>query len=97
MMDFENRTVVITGAGGRWPGVEIPGRRERLADDARADEPPVALDQLPVRLVGEQRLRQPGDQQWVRQSEQNRGHDGHQGRGTKVLHHDRVLTRGRSP
>ena len=75
---------VVAAAGRRRPRVEVARRGERLADDARADDLAVALDQLAVGLVREQHLRQAGDDERIDEAQQHRGHHGHQKRRQDV-------------
>ena len=45
--------------------MEVVGRGERLADDARSDQLTVALDELSIRLFGKQHLRESRDNEWI--------------------------------
>src|SRR5581483_4631437 len=58
----------------------------RLPDDARADELPVTLDQLPVGFGRKDHLRQPRHCERINQSEHYCRDDGHQDCGDKVFH-----------
>src|SRR4029078_6681853 len=82
---------VVALPGGRRAAVEIRRRRESLRDNRRADRPAVALEQLAVRLVAHQHLRQARDDQRVDDPEQDRGHDRHQQCCLEMLFHDASL------
>jgi len=55
--------------------VEVARCGEGLADDARADELTVLSDELAVRLVLEEHLSDPGDDEWIDEAEDNGGDD----------------------
>jgi hypothetical protein len=77
---------VVSGAGGRGPRAKVPGRRESLADDPRADDLSVPLDQLSVGVVGEDSLRDTRDRERIDDAEQQGCDDRHQGGGGDIAH-----------
>src|SRR6266567_4918904 len=78
---------VIAVACSRWPGVEVLRAGKRLADDARADELAILLDQLAVRLVLEENLREAGDEVGIDEAEDEGRDDGVKNSGDKVATH----------
>ena len=65
------RGAVVAVTGRRRPRVEVLRRREVLADQRRADDDAVALDQRAVRLVVEHDLTDAGDEQRVHEAAQD--------------------------
>ena len=82
---------VVARASGRGPRVEVARRGERLADDARPDDLPIALDQLAVSLVGEQDLGEAGHHERIDKPEQYGRDHRHQERGLQMVGHGEVL------
>src|SRR5262249_32525539 len=69
---------VVAVAGRRRTAVKVARCCEPLTDDRRPDDMSTPLAQLSIRLVAEQRLRQPGHDERVDDAEQHRGDHGHQ-------------------
>ena len=85
---------VVAGAGRRRPRVEVAGRGERLADDARADQPSVASISWPLAWSRKQHLRDAGDGQRIGDAEQHGRDDGHQRGGPEVGQHVHLCSSG---
>src|SRR5579872_1031254 len=69
---LRRHAVVSLVTRGGWPWMEIFGPREVLADEAGSDHLTARCNQAPVRLVMEQKLREPGDCEGIDES----GNDG---------------------
>src|SRR5882724_3759430 len=88
------------GIGGvvvhsRWPRVKISRPREPLTNDARSDNSPIRLDQLPIRFIVKQDLRESRDHERINDSEQDRGRDSHQDGSDKILLHNALSLQAR--
>ncbi len=78
---------VIAVSRRRSARMKVAGAGEWLSHDPRADDSAVAHDELAVGLVGEEHLRDAGDDQRINDSQQNGRGDGHQDCGNKILFH----------
>ena len=71
--------------------MEVGGGGEALADEMRADELAIALNELAVGLAVEERLREAGDDEGVEDAEEDGGDDGVEDGGEDVTTHGESL------
>src|SRR5262249_35303968 len=76
---------VVAVAGRRETAVKVGSAGKTLADDRGPDRPPVAHDELTVRLVAEERLRETRHDEGIHEAQQDGRHDGHQGGDQEIL------------
>src|SRR5689334_15773222 len=67
--------------------MEIAGTGEALSDEARSDGFSVFLDELTIRFLRKDQLRETGDDQGINDPQQDGRCDRHQDRGNQVFLH----------